>query len=57
MPGTSSSSDPGIAAAVARPPSGRMTRSRSPWITSVGHVEPTEVGGAVALADAGRELA
>src|SRR6266540_1798271 len=38
MPSITTSSAPGIAAAVARPPLTSITRSSVPWITSVGTV-------------------
>ena len=39
---------PGIALAVARPPAGRTSGSRVPWMTVVGNVEPSQGAGAVA---------
>ena len=48
-PSTSSSSAPGIAAAVARPPETWTIRSASPWITRAGTVSARSRGAAVGL--------
>ena len=49
MPGTSSSSEPGIAWEVARPPETCTILSSRPWMTSVGHAQLAQPPGAVGL--------
>ena len=57
MPSTSSSSAPGMAAAVARPPETCTILSARPWTTSVGHAHARAAGGAVGLGQHRQHLA
>ncbi len=57
MPSIVTSRAPAIAAAVARPPDGRIILSFVPWITTVGARDAAQLGAAVAGGQDRGELA